>query len=239
LTNGNRRIGAPFGEYDRPVARLLIAEDEESVRASLARALRREGYDVDEVGDGLEAARLGADVEYALILLEVELPGIDGLEACRRIRAARPDAAILILSGRDAELDAVAGLDAGADDYVSKPFRAAELLARVRAHVRRSDRDQVLAGDVRVDRAARRAWHGDAELQLTPRQYELLSFLVANAGRTVTRQQVMTAIWGGEWFGSPKTLDMNVLALRRKLGDDGNAPTHVVTVRGVGLRFDP
>jgi DNA-binding response OmpR family regulator len=221
------------------VARLLIAEDDEVVRAPLVRALRREGYVVDEAADGVEAAQLGADVEYALVLLDVEMPGLDGLEACRRIRAARPGVAILMLTGRDSEFDAVAGLDAGADDYVAKPFRAAELLARVRAHVRRSAHDELTAGDVRIEREARRAWHGDAELQLSPREFELLSFLVANAGKTVTRDQVMGAIWGGEWFGSPKTLDMNVLALRRKLGDDANSPRHIVTVRGVGLRFAP
>lgn len=221
------------------MARLLIAEDEDATRASLVRALRGEGYDVDEAADGLEAVRLAAAGDYALVMLDVEMPGIDGLEACRRIRAARPATAILMLTGRGAELDAVAGLDAGADDYVAKPFRAAELLARVRAHVRRAGGDVVIAGDVRVDRAARRAWHGTAELHLSPREFDLLAYLVANAGRSVRRDDVVGAVWGGDWFGSPKTLDMNVLALRRKLGDDAAAPKHLVTVRGVGLRFEP
>jgi DNA-binding response OmpR family regulator len=229
----------PLAAYHCAVARLLIAEDEDGIRASLARALRNEGYDVDEAADGLEAARLGAAEDYAVVLLDVEMPGIDGLEACRRIRAARPAAAILMLTGRDAELDAVAGLDAGADDYVAKPFRAAELLARVRAHTRRASGDVVVAGDVRVDRGARRAWHGAEEMHLSPREFDLLACLVANAGRTVRREDVVAAMWGGGWFGSPKTLDMHVLALRRKLGDDAGAPKHLVTVRGVGLRFEP
>jgi DNA-binding response OmpR family regulator len=221
------------------VARLLLAEDEDGARLALAHALRREGYEVEDVPDGLQAARLGVEGDHALVILDVEMPGLDGLEVCRRIRAARPTVPIMMLTGRDAELDAVQGLDAGADDYVAKPFRFAELLARVRAQVRRSAPEILTAGDVRVDTSARRAFHGDAELHLSPREYDLLAYLVANAGRSVTRDQVTRAVWEGEWFGSPKTLDMHVLALRRKLGDDAKAPRHVVTVRGVGLRFEP
>ena len=221
------------------MARVLIAEDDEGTRLSLAHALRREGYDVDEAADGLEAERLGLAHDHAVVILDIEMPGLDGLEVCKRLRAARPAAQIMLLTARTAETDAVLGLDAGADDYVPKPVRLAELLARVRAHMRRSTPETVAAGDVSVDRAARRAWHGEEELALSPREFDLLTFLVANAGRTATRDQVMTAVWEGEWFGSPKTLDMHVLALRRKLGDDARAPRHVVTVRGVGLRFEP
>jgi DNA-binding response OmpR family regulator len=220
------------------VARLLIAEDDESIRFSLAGVLRSEGYQVDEAANGLDAARLGTRDDYALVILDVEMPGLSGIEACRMIRAQRTETAILMLTGRTSELDLVVGLDAGADDYVSKPFRVAELLARVRAQVRRTAGDEIVAGDVRVDRGARRAFHGGRELRLSPREYDLLAHLVANAGRTVTRQQLVAALWG-EWYGSPKTLDMHVLALRRKLGDDAHAPTHLVTVRGIGLRFEP
>ena len=156
------------------MARLLIAEDDDSIRFSLAGVLRSEGYQVDEAADGVEAARLGTRDDYALVILDIEMPGMNGLEACRLIRAQRADAAILILTGRTTELDTVAGLDAGADDYVAKPFRVAELLARVRAHVRRAGADELLAGDVRIDRAARRAYHAGRELQLSPREYDLL-----------------------------------------------------------------
>jgi len=218
--------------------RVLVAEDEEGTRMTLTHVLRVEGYEVDEARDGIEAARLGADGDYALVLLDVEMPGLDGVEVCRRIRAARPTVPIMMLTGRDTELDAIRGLDAGADDYVSKPFRLQELLARVRAHVRRSNPDVLAAGDVRVDKLSRRVWHGDDELTLSPREFDLLAFLVLNAGRTVRREEVMNAVWNGEWQGSNKTLDMNVVALRRKLGDDARAPRHVVTVRGVGLRFE-
>jgi DNA-binding response OmpR family regulator len=220
------------------VARLLLAEDDEGLRGALARVLRREGYEVDEAGDGAQALRLIADRDYALAVLDVEMPEVDGLEACRRIRAARPGIAILILTGRNSELDAVESLDAGADDFVPKPFRGAELLARVRAHVRRSSH-ALPAGDVRVDVAARRAWHGEDEVHLSPLEFELLAYLVANTGRTMTRGDVAAAVWGADWPGSPKSLDMHVLAVRRKLGDDASAPRHVVTVRGVGFRFDP
>jgi len=220
------------------VLRVLVAEDEDGTRMSLSHVLRVEGYEVDEARDGIEAERLGVDGDYALVLLDVEMPGLDGVEVCRRIRAARPTVPIMMLTGRDTELDAIRGLDAGADDYVSKPFRLQELLARVRAHVRRSNPDVLAAGDVRVDKLSRRVWHGDDELTLSPREFDLLAFLVLNAGRTVRREEVMNAVWNGEWQGSNKTLDMNVVALRRKLGDDARAPRHVVTVRGVGLRFE-
>lgn len=220
------------------MVRVLVAEDEDGTRVSLAHVLRVEGYEVEEARDGLEAERLGIGGDHALVLLDVEMPGLDGVEVCRRIREARPAVPIVMLTGLDSERDAVRGLDAGADDYVSKPFRLQELLARVRAHVRRSNPDTLAAGDVRVDKLARRAWHGDDELTLTPREFDLLTFLVQNAGRTVTREEVMNAVWSGEWQGSNKTLDMNVVALRRKLGDDARAPRHVVTVRGVGLRFE-
>ncbi len=221
------------------MARLLLAEDDEGARLSLAEALRRAGYDVEAVADGLEAARRAVDGDHALLILDVEMPGLDGLEVCRRVRAARPAVPIMMLTGHGTELETIDGLDAGADDYIAKPFRFAELLARVRAQVRRSEPSVVAAGDVRIDTGARRAYHGDAELALTRREFDLLVYLVANPGVTVTREQIMRNVWGGEWYGSPKTLDMHVLALRRKLGDDANAPRHVVTVRGVGMRFEP
>jgi DNA-binding response OmpR family regulator len=221
------------------VSRLLLAEDDDDVRSTLARALRREGYEVDEVRDGLAAAQAGIEDTHDLLLLDLGLPGIDGLEVCRRVRAARPAVGILIITGRSAELDAVAGLDAGADDYVAKPFRLAELLARVRARVRALPPDSLEAGDIRVDPDAHRAWHCDTELGLSPKEFDLLELLVRNQGRTIARDRIMREVWGGSWFASTKALDMHVLALRRKLGDDAAAPRHVITVRGIGLRLEP
>jgi DNA-binding response OmpR family regulator len=227
--------------YDLRVARLLIVEDDEGIRVPLARALEREGYEVDGVGDGEEALRLAAGTDHDLVLVYVGLPGLDGLEVCRRLRAQAPTLPILFLTAQDGELDIVDGLDAGADDYITKPFRVSELLARVRAHLRRTTADPVelQAGDVRVDRGARRAWLGDAELELSPKEFDLLALLVGEAGRVVTRERIMSEVWDENWFGSTKTLDMHVSWLRRKLGEDASDPRHLMTVRGVGLRFEP
>jgi len=227
--------------YDLRVARLLIVEDDEGIRVPLARALEREGYEVDGVGDGEEALRLAAGTDHDLVLVDVGLPGLDGLEVCRRLRAQAPTLPILFLTAQDGELDIVDGLDAGADDYITKPFRVSELLARVRAHLRRTTADPVelQAGDVRVDRGARRAWLGDAELDLSPKEFDLLALLVGEAGRVVTRERIMSEVWDENWFGSTKTLDMHVSWLRRKLGEDASDPRHLMTVRGVGLRFEP
>jgi DNA-binding response OmpR family regulator len=146
---------------------------------------------------------------------------------------------VLILTARAEELDAVQGLDAGADDYVTKPFRLAELLARIRALMRRADPAALSARGVRVAPEARRAWRDDRELDLTPKEFDLLVLLIGEAGRVVTRERVMSEVWDENWFGSTKTLDMHVSSLRRKLGDDANAPELLSTVRGVGFRFEP
>lgn len=159
---------------------------------------------------------------------------------CRRLRAARQDVAILILTARDHELDIVAGLDAGADDYLVKPFRLSELLARIRSRLRRGATEDpdgaepLQAGGVRIDRAARRVWLGDEELAMRPKEFDLLALFVANAGVALTRARIMEAVWETSWLGSTKTLDTHVLALRNKLGPDA-----IVTLRGVGYRFDP
>jgi DNA-binding response OmpR family regulator len=224
--------------YDQPVARVLIAEDDEGIRDPLVRALEREGYDVDAVGDGLEAARIATEDQHDLLVLDIGLPGLDGLEVCRRVREERPDVAVLFLTAQSGELDAVAGLDAGGDDYVTKPFRLAELLARVRAQLRRVTPSEARAADVRLDLGARRAWQDGRELELTPKEFDLLALLVAHAGEVVRREDIMSQVWDANWFGSTKTLDMHMTWLRRKLGDDAAAPRRIATVRGVGFRFE-
>ena len=238
---GDRSPAGPTRAYDGTVARLLIVEDDEGIRVPLARALEREGYAVDGVATGEDALALSAgDGEaHDLVIVDVGLPGIDGLEVCRRIRAQRPAVPILFLTAQDGELDIVDGLDAGADDYVTKPFRVSELLARVRAHLRRTTSPELSeAGDVRLDRAARRAWRGEEELELSPKEYDLLALLVAETGRVVTRERIMAEVWDENWFGSTKTLDVHMSSLRRKLGDDGADPELISTVRGVGFRFE-
>jgi len=224
------------------MARLLLVEDDEAIAEPLARALRRDGHDVNRVADGrlaLDEARTG---RIDLIILDLGLPDIDGLEVCRRIRALDVSVPVLMLTARASEVDAVAGLDSGANDYVSKPFRLAELLARVRAHTRQSPAPIAiaiaLASGVRVDPGSRRAWLDEEELTLTVKEFDLLHLLVSEAGKVVTRERVMAEVWDEHWSGSTKTLDMHVSWLRRKLGDDPAASRLITTVRGIGLRFE-
>jgi DNA-binding response OmpR family regulator len=218
--------------------RILLAEDDEGIREPLTRALRREDYAVDAVSDGEEAAIRGVDEEYDLLVLDLGLPNVDGLEICRRVRAAHPRVPILILTAQTDELDVVEGLDAGADDYVPKPFRLAELLARVRALLRRAGPAELQARGVRLDPDGRRVFTGDDEVTLTPKEFDLLELLLANAGTVVRRERLMEQVWDENWFGSTKTLDVHMSALRRKLGDDGADPELITTVRGVGFRFE-
>jgi DNA-binding response OmpR family regulator len=217
----------------------LLAEDDDGIRVPLVKALERESHDVSAFADGDEALLAGLDEAHDLLLLDVGLPGTDGLEICRRVRKARPSVPIIFLTAQTSEIDAVSGLDAGGDDYIGKPFRLAELLARVRAQLRRITAEQHEAGDVRLDVAARRAWKGDTELELTPKEFDLLALLMREAGRVVTRERIMSEVWDENWFGSTKTLDMHVSWLRKKLGDDAADPKRIVTVRGIGLRFEP
>jgi DNA-binding response OmpR family regulator len=220
-------------------AGILVVEDDESIGSGLERVLDSQGYAVRRLTLG-RPALAAADEGVGLVILDLGLPDIDGIDVCRRLRAARPDLAILIVTARDQELDVVAGLDAGADDYLVKPFRLSELLARVRAHMRRTaavepeERHEPLrAGDVVVDRAARRVWRGGEELALRPKEFDLLTLLVAEAGRAVTRERLMRDVWDTDWLGSTKTLDTHVLALRNKLGAEA-----ITTLRGVGYRFE-
>ncbi len=216
------------------VTRVLLVEDDRDIAEPLARALVREGYEVGTAHDGRLALEEVLDAPPDLIILDVGLPGMDGLEVCRHVRELRPHVPILMLTARDGELEQVAGLDAGADDYVTKPFRLSVLLARVRAMLRRTSPSESTAADVRVDEASRRAWRGEQELDLSPKEFELLALLVREAGKVVTRERIMDEVWDVNWFGSTKTLDMHVSWLRRKLGD----PQLIVTVRRVGFRFE-
>ncbi len=224
--------------------KVLLVEDDEGIAAPLAAALGGGGYAVTRVATGREALALATD-DLAAVVLDLGLPDIDGVEVCRRLHDQHPGVPVLMLTARTSEADVVVGLDAGADDYVTKPFRLAELLARRRALIRRAQAgaadaevESVEAQDVRVDLAARRAWRGDVELDLTPKEFDLLAMLVREAGTVVTREDIMREVWETTWFGSTKTVDMHVSWLRRKLGDDAGSPRYISTVRGVGLRFE-
>ncbi|MEP7368852.1 MAG: response regulator transcription factor [Dermatophilaceae bacterium] len=220
------------------MTRVLLAEDDPAISEPLARALRREGYDVDVRADG-RAALEGANENPDLVVLDLGLPYIDGLEVCRRLRADGRTFPVLILTARVDEVDLVVGLDAGADDYVTKPFRLAELLARVRALMRRNQTDGgAPSSGVHIDPDGRRAYFDEEELQLTAKEFDLLRVLVREQGKVVSREQLMREVWDTVWFGSTKTLDMHISVLRRKLGDDATSPRFISTVRGVGFRFE-
>ena len=222
------------------MTRVLLAEDDPAISEPLARALRREGYDVDVRADGreaLEAARDNPD----LVVLDLGLPTMDGLEVCRRLRGEGYTVPVLVLTARADEVDTVVGLDAGADDYVTKPFRLAELLARARALLRRGIPEAPTTGDVdvRVDTESRRVFLHGEEIQLTAKEYELIRVLARNQGKVISREQLMREVWETAWYGSTKTLDMHISVLRKKLGDDAMQPRYITTIRGVGFRFDP
>ena len=212
--------------------RILLIEDDEAIHAPLSRGLRREGYDVTVRTDGQSGLEAGLDPSVSLVILDVGLPRLDGLEVCRRLRASRRSLQILLLTALAEEVHAVDGLDAGADDYIAKPFRLAELLARVRAAARRAEPGEVRVGGVRIDVAARRAFMQDDELALSPKEFDLLARLVADAGKVVSREQLLREVWQTTWQGSSRTLDQHVSWLRGKLGAD-----QIVTVRGKGYRF--
>jgi len=223
------------------VTTVLLVEDDPAIAEPLARALTREGYTVRSHGTGQAALDDLADV--GLVVLDLGLPDMDGLDVARKIRSQGMNVPILILTARADEVDLVVGLDAGADDYVTKPFRLAELLARVRALLRRvggdlTDEDELVAQDVRVDVGAHRAFQAKRELQLTAKEFELLRVLLRDAGSVVGRETLMREVWGSDPAGSTKTLDMHVSWLRRKLGDDANDPHYITTVRGMGFRFE-
>lgn len=219
---------------------VLLVEDDPAISEPLSRALGREGYEVHAHGTGKGALADYADA--SIIILDLGLPDMDGLDVARDIRKSGSTVPILILTARTDEVDMVVGLDAGADDYVTKPFRLAELLARVRALLRRAgsedETNEVSAKDVRVDVEAHRAFHGSTELQLTAKEFDLLRLLVSQAGSVVPRDVIMREVWGSDPTSSTKTLDMHVSWLRRKLGDDAQQPTYITTVRGMGFRFE-
>ncbi|MBB3035607.1 MULTISPECIES: response regulator transcription factor [Hoyosella] len=222
---------------------VLLAEDDEAIAAPLSRALEREGYEVRIAPNGDDALEQVLTGTWDLLLLDLGLPGMDGLEVCRQIRSNKLDVPVLMLTARTDEVDFVVGLDAGADDYVGKPFRLAELLARVRALLRRhggaSDEASIEIGGLLLDKPARRVLLEGKELSLANKEYELLKLLMEHAGEVVSRDQIQREVWGDVDLRGSKTLDMHMSWLRRKIGDEGRElGRRISTVRGVGFRFN-
>jgi two-component system response regulator RegX3 len=241
------------GSIDGPI-RILVVEDEESYREALQAGLHKEGFAVELAADGTEGLRTFVARPPHLVLLDVLLPGLPGTEVCRRMRAIAP-VPIIMVSALDAEVDIVLGLELGAADYVTKPYRLRELVARIQAVLRRvhppvvpapvpkvpeaDTRPQVVvAGPVRVDFARREVWSGTGTVHLSRREFDLLSLLLSPPGQVRTRDELIDRLWSGRDLADTRTLDTHIRRLRVKLERDPADPQYLVTVRGVGFRFD-
>jgi two-component system response regulator RegX3 len=225
---------------------ILVVDDEQSYRDALRVALEREGFRVETAADGTEAVEKFDAYKPALVLLDVMLPRLSGVDVCRELRS-RSQVPIIMVTARTAEIDAVVGLEVGADDYVTKPFRLRELVARVRAALRRGRSEDAAAvsygdvleiGDVRLDAGRHEVAVRGERVALPLKEFELLELLLANAGRVLTRDVLIDRVWGPNYYGDTKTLDVHVKRLRSKVEEDPATPERIVTVRGVGYRYE-
>ena len=223
--------------------RILLVEDERAITEPLAEALEREGFVPAVAGTAAEAMEKATDSAPDLVLLDIGLPDGSGLDVCRELRR-QTEVPIIMLTARGAEADRVAGLELGADDYIVKPFSAREVMARVRAVLRRTGSapsgdgaERIEIGELTLDTAKHEARLRDEPLELSRKEFELLRVLMEDAGSVITREALIEEVWDMNWFGSTKTLDVHVSGLRRKLDDDPKEPRYIHTVRGVGFRF--
>ena len=228
--------------------RVLVVEDEENLLAALKYNLEREGYAVTTAVDGPQGLDSARAVNHDLVILDIMLPGLDGLELCRAIRR-ESSVPIIMLTAKAEEVDRIVGLELGADDYVTKPFSMRELMARAKAMLRRSRMGQdgpdgpaspetIRAGDLVVDLTAHTAVLGDRTLELKPREFELLALLISNRGRAFTRDQLLQRLWGQDYVGDSRTVDVHVRWLREKIETEPGKPKRIITIRGVGYRFE-
>jgi DNA-binding response OmpR family regulator len=226
------------------MSRILVVEDDPAILRGLSDSLRRESYEVLTAADGESAQHLIEEKNPDLIILDLMLPKLSGYEICRKMRSEGNVTPILMLTARGEEGDRVLGLDLGADDYVSKPFSLRELLARIRALLRRSQParallDELQVGDVRVDFRSYEARKGDLPLEMTRREFQLLRALASRPGEVITRSELLDQVWGLEAYPTTRTVDNHVAGLRAKLEQDPAEPTHLITVRGVGYKWVP
>lgn len=220
---------------------ILIVEDDTVLRETLASTLRAHGYEINAVPDARGLLEKTLDIKPDLLLLDVMLPGLDGLTACRALRTSGSTVPILMLTARSNDMDKIVGLESGADDYVTKPFSTGELIARVRALLRRSQAAQravLEAGNLQMDLIARRAQLGGEELRLTHKEFDLLAELIRNQGMVLSRDLLLEKIWGYDFLGDSRTVDVHIRWLRQKIEPEPSLPQRIVTVRGIGYRFD-
>jgi DNA-binding response OmpR family regulator len=222
---------------------VLVVEDESSLASTLSYNLRKNGFNVMQASDGVEGLQVARRDNPDVIVLDLMLPRMDGIEVCRRLRADS-DVPIIMLTAKSEELDRVVGLEVGADDYLTKPFSMRELMARVRALLRRAnvrapadDAAQIFVGDLTLDARGRTVRRNGAEVPLKPKEFDLLFFLAKNAGQVFNREQLLENVWGYEFFGGSRTVDVHIRWLREKLEASPGSPHHLLTVRGVGYKF--
>jgi DNA-binding response OmpR family regulator len=228
---------------------LLLVEDDQRIGSLVVTALREQGHEALWSVTGQDALDTAADAAIDLVLLDLGLPDLDGTHVCRVLRRAHPDTVIVMLTARGEDMDVITGLEAGADDYITKPFTTTVLLARVRAHLRRlpawtHDAEVLQCGDLELEPGARRCTLGGLEVGLRAKQFDLLERLAREVGATISRETLMADVWDENWFGSTKTLDVHIATLRQRLGEVAERspslrPPRIVTVRGVGYRLDP
>jgi DNA-binding response OmpR family regulator len=229
-----------MSEENSPVS-IVIVEDDETLQETLAYNLEREGYRVASATDGPAGLELAREQKPDLIILDVMLPELDGLSVCRILRREM-DVPIIMLTARSSEVDKIIGLDSGADDYITKPFGLGEFLARVRAALRRKPKpatpDQLMSGDLSVDLVGRKAYKGDGELNLSHKEFDLLAELMRNQGLVLSRDLLLTKVWGYDYIGESRTVDVHVRWLREKIEDNPSKPARITTMRSVGYRFE-
>ncbi len=222
------------------MTKLLLVEDDQTLRETLVYNLTREGYDIIQAGTGIAALDLAREHKPDLVLLDVMLPELDGLTVCRALRH-ETDVPIVLLTARSGEVGRIVGLDSGADDYIVKPFSLGELLARLRAVLRRGHREpetKLQAGDLALDLVGHRATRGAQTLNLAPKEFDLLAFLAGNKGFVFSRDQLLEKVWGYEFAGDTRTVDVHIRWLRQKLEDNPQKPSHLITVRGTGYKLE-
>ena len=223
---------------------ILVIEDDVSILRGLKDNLRFEGYEVLTAADGQEGIALALERSPDLVLLDIMLPGISGYDICRKVKEKKPDLPIIMLTARSKEVDKIAGLDLGADDYVTKPFSTPELLARIRAVLRRTHNETSIQetysfGDVVMDFKQYRTLINNEEIHLSAREYEIMKFFIKHAGDVIRRHVLLDEVWGYESYPTTRTVDNSILDLRKKLENEPSRPKHILSIRGVGYKFVP